>query len=846
MNPPLIVRRFRCLAGALLIAWASLLPSPAETGYDAWLRYERLEKGAARNYRDALPAAVVLLDQTEVGHTAREELVRGLRGMLGSTLRETNALPGEPAILLGTLAGIKRVAPQLGVVPTLTPDGFWLKTTAIGGRPCLVVAGATDRGLLYGVFALLRRINLNQTIHQLDLVEKPSAPIRFLNHWDNLDGSIERGYAGKSIFWDQGHVTTDLGRVRDYARLLASVGINGCSINNVNADSRVITPEFLPQVARLAEAFRPWGVKLLISLDFASPRKLGGIDTFDPLDPRAVAFWEKTVAEIYRIIPDLAGFVVKADSEGRLGPSQYGRTHADAANVIARAARPFGGVVCYRGFVYNHKMDWNDLHLDRATAAYDNFHPLDGKFETNVVIQVKHGPIDFQVREPVSPLLGDLPQTRQVIELQITQEYLGQQRHLCYLVPLWKTALDFDFQLGGPGTPVKALLAGRAAHHPAGGYVGVSNVGRDTNWLGHHLALANLYGFGRLAWNPDLGSRALAEEWTRQTFGPDPRMVKTIVDMEMDSWPAYENYSGPLGIGTLTDIIGVHFGPGVESSEHNGWGQWHRSDEHGLGMNRTVANGTGFIGQYPHAVAQWFESLDTCPDELLLFLHHVPYTHVLHSGKTVIQHFYDSHYTGAARAARLVSDWESLRGKIDEPRFNEVRERLQFQAGHAIAWRDAVCDWFAQKSGIADAAGRVGHHPDRFEAEVMQMEGYAPLKIIPWETASGGQAAQLVSTNRQGALHFGYPGKSGWYDLDVRYFDQNNGVSHFRLRVAGQLLDEWDAAANLPSRLPDGHTSTRRILAGVALRPGDEIRLEATSPGGETAVVDYVEITPAM
>jgi alpha-glucuronidase len=347
----------------------------------------------------------------------------------------------------------------------------------------------------------------------------------------------------------------------------------------------------------VAEVFRHWGVRMLLSLDFASPRRIGGVSTFDPLDPQAVDFWKKTVDDVYRAIPDLAGFVLKADSEGRLGPSQYGRTHADAANAIARAIKPHGGLLFYRGFVYNHKMDWRDLTLDRAKAAYDNFHRLDGKFEDNVIIQIKHGPIDFQVREPASPLFGGLEQTSMAIELQITQEYLGQQRHLCYLVPMWKEVLDFDLHAKGPGTPVKELAAGRTFNRPTGGFVGVSNVGRDTNWLHHHLAMANLYGFGRLAWNPGLSSRTIVEEWTRLTFGHDRKVVGTIVDMQLKSWPAYESYSGNLGIGTLTDIIHIHFGPAPESSEHNGWGQWHRSDEslhrNGHEIHRPIPGASG-------------------------------------------------------------------------------------------------------------------------------------------------------------------------------------------------------------------------------------------------------------
>ena len=484
--------------------------------------------------------------------------------------------------------------------------------------------------------------------------------MRWVDQWDNLNGTIERGYAGRSIFFDNGAVRDDLTRAGEYARLLASVGINGCAINNVNADLKMLTPEMIAQVARIADAFRPWGVRLAMSVDLSSPKVVGGLDTFDPLDSRVIAWWQKAVDQLYAQIPDFAGFVVKADSEGRAGPSQYGRTPVDAANVLARALKPHGGVLLYRAFVYNHHLDWNDPKADRARAAYDIFHPLDGKFDDNVIVQIKHGPIDFQVREPVSPLFAGLQKTNEAIELQITQEYTGQQRHLVFLVPMWKEALDFDLRADNRHTPVKEIVEGKAFHRPLGGFAGVANVGLDANWLAHPMAMANLYGFGRLAWNPDTTSQTIADDWTRLTFGNDSKVVSTIDGMLLSSWSTYEDYTGPLGLGTLTDILHSHYGPGIESAERNGWGQWIRADHEGVGMDRTVATGTGYIGQYPPEVASMYESLTTCPDQLLLFMHHVPYTYKLHSGKTVIQHIYDSHYEGAASAAKFVTDWQRL------------------------------------------------------------------------------------------------------------------------------------------------------------------------------------------
>ena len=516
-------RSFLLALAAVAFLFLCKQPACAETGYDAWLRYAPLG-GSARKY-DQLPISIVPLDNSAVSKSALDELFRGVRGMLGKKLQIAPNIGSADAIVLGKAGSVQKALAQFGSSSTFaTPsdEGFLIKTFDVSGKRTIAIVGGSDRGTLYGVFEVLRRIATGMPVDGVEVREDPAAPIRILNHWDNLDGTIERGYAGKSIFWDNGHVTQDLKRVRDYARLMASVGINGCSINNVNADARVVTPTFLPEVARIADAFRPWGVRMYVSLNFASPRDVGGVKTFDPLDPDAVAFWKKTVDEVYRAIPDLGGFVLKADSEGRLGPSEYGRTPADAANAIARALKPHGGILFYRGFVYDHKMDWRNLKNDRARAAYDNFHKLDGLFEDNVIIQIKHGPIDFQVREPASPLFGGLERTNMAIELQITQEYLGQQRHVCYTAPMWKEVLDFDMQAKGPGTPVKKLVSGKTFDRPTGGFVGVSNVGRDVNWLGHHLAMANLYAFGRLAWNPDLSAKQIADEWTRQTLWQRP------------------------------------------------------------------------------------------------------------------------------------------------------------------------------------------------------------------------------------------------------------------------------------------------------------------------------------
>ncbi len=711
-----ITAALRCTALKTAILYAAVfcataLPPrvAAETGAKAWLRYSALTPQAAKSY-ERLPRKTALLGDSLVLKTAQQELTDGVAQMLGLTLSSSGTVAGD-AIILGTLNELHALSPALHSPQELKVDGYWITQAKIRGSKCLVITAFNDRGVLYGVFAFLTKIALGESIAAISEVQQPYAPIRWVNQWDNLDGRIERGYGGASIFFADGKVRDDLTRAGQYARLLASIGINGCTINNVNAAPGVLEDGFIAQVRRIADAFRPWGVQLSLSVDLSSPEVVGGLDTFDPLDPHVTEWWSNKVGEIYRQIPDFGGFVVKADSEGRSGPSTYGRSHSDAANVIARALKQHGGVVFYRAFVYNHHLDWRNLKNDRAKAAYDNFHPLDGQFDDNVIVQIKNGPIDFQVREPVSPLFAGLCRTNETIELQITQEYTGQQKQLCFLVPMWKEVLDFDMRIDGNSTPVKDLVSGRVFHRPVGGFAGVANVGLDENWLGSPLAMANLYGFGRLAWNPNLSAETVVDEWTRLTFGGDPLVVKTITGLQLSSWHVYESYTGPLGAGTLTNILGNHYDPGPESSEENGWGQWHRADHNGIGMNRTIATGTGFIGQYPPAVQKLYETLADCPDNLLLFFHHVPYTYVLHSGKTVIQHVYDSHYDGAEEAAGFVAQWKTLQGHVDDERYRDILARFEYQAQEAVVWRDTICNWIYRLSGIPDQKGRVGNPP---------------------------------------------------------------------------------------------------------------------------------------
>ena len=862
--PPLsllISRRSRLPLWFFAFAFLSFcsFAAHAQTASQAWLKYR--PTGKPLN----VPTRVTTLGHGLVEQTAAIELRRGLLSLSGGTPLET----GPNEILLGTVQEMR--SHNSKSVVALEPDEYLISSTHGDLVREIEIIGGDERGVLYGVFAFLRGLSDGDDMSKANLRSRPAMPIRWTNEWDNADGSIERGYGGRSIFFDAGHVRTDLGPAVEYARLLASIGINGCNLNNVNNADVFSTPEMLQGIARIAEAMRPYGVHVALSADIASPQKIGGLSTYDPLDPAVKKWWTDKVNEIYSYIPDFAGFTVKADSEGQPGPASYGRSPADAANTLAAALAPHGGVVLYRAFVYNHHLDWRDPKADRARAAYDIFHPLDGKFAPNVIIQTKEGPIDFQVREPVSPLFGGIPKTNQAMELQVTQEYLGQQRHLVYIAPMWKEVLDFDMRVNGNSTPVKQIISGQSFHRPLGGMIGVACVGQD--WLGSPLALANLYAFGRLAWNPNLTPEQIAQEWTRQTISTNPAVVRTVTAMLMQSWPAYEDYTGPLGLQTLTDITGSHYGPNVEASERNGWGQWHKADHDGVGFDRTVATGSGYVGQYQPEVAKIYESTATTPDNLLLFFHHVPYTYKLHDGKTVIQYLYDSHYQGAEQAAQFVRDWESLKGRIDPDLYSDILPRLEYQAGHAIVWRDAVTQYFLKLSGIPDVTGRTGHYPNRLEAEDAHLTGYKIIDVSPWEDASHGKAVTCSTSPDKSDLKgtgfsphesspegkgasapegnlictadFTYNGKPGRFNIAVQYFDLRGGTARFQLVINGQPAASWSADDTFPSRRPNGDNSTRHIVHEVALKPGETIRVQGTPDAADPAAIDYVEFLPA-
>ena len=584
----------------------------------------------------------------------------------------------------------------------LGTEGYRIVETEEGYK----IESASPAGYLYGMYGL-HRLLTTQNEAGFPYESVPDQSIRMIDHWDNFDGSIERGYAGESIFYDHNTFRGDMELIRQYARLLASVGINAVLINNVNVhrpETFFVTGEALAEIRRISDVLAAYGIKTYLSVNFAAPITVGRLKSADPLEPEVASWWEETVKRIYEEIPDFAGFVVKADSEGEPGPFTYGRNHDDGANMLARAAGPYGGVIIWRCFVYDCSQDWWNREADRARAAYDIFEPLDGRFLDNVILQIKNGPIDFQIREPVSPLFGALKKTNQILEFQITQEYTGHQRDICYLVPMWKETMDFDTK-HGKGLTVKEAVRENSPVRGRSGIAGVGNVGMDANWTGSKLAQANLYGFGRLVWNHEVSAEAIAEEWVRQSFCLTEEKCGKLAAVLTTSRDVYEAYTCPLGVGFMCKPA-VHYGVDIDGYEYDRWGTYHYADRDGVGRDRTVKTGTSYTRQYSDARFSEYEDLSSCPDELLLFFHHVPYTHVLHSGKTVIQHIYDTHFEGVERVREYQAVWESLKDSLDEESYLNMKERLVWQLENAVSWRDQVNTYFYRKSGIPDEKGR--------------------------------------------------------------------------------------------------------------------------------------------
>ncbi|SFU94899.1 alpha-glucuronidase [Butyrivibrio sp. M55] len=584
----------------------------------------------------------------------------------------------------------------------IAEEGYLVK----GEKSGITLKASDENGVIYGVFAILRKLGARVAVEEISEEAAPSNPLRMMNHWDNMDGSIERGYSGESFFFENDEMYINE-RTVDYARFMASVGINGIVINNVNvkgAATYLITDRFFDKVKELQDVFADYGIKLYLSINFAAPIELGGLEVCDPLDEGVIAWWQAKSKEVFEKLPGFGGYLVKADSEGRPGPFTYGRTQADGANMLADAVAPYGGIIIWRCFVYNCTQDWRDYKTDRARAGYDYFKDFDGEYHDNVILQIKNGPMDFQIREPISPLLGGLTKTNQLLEVQIAQEYTGHQIDLCYLMPMFKEVLEFRTYCSEKNDTVADVVSGRMMGNKLAGMAAVINTGNDFNWTGNDLAAANLYGFGRLAYNTELGADEIAREWVALTFDMDKASEDKLVDMLMRSRDIYEKYTSPLGIGWMVTPH-VHYGPSVDGYEYSRWGTYHRADHKGIGVDRSD-KGTGYAQQYYEPNASAYNDPEKCPEELLLFFHHIPYTWKLKSGKTLIQYIYDSHFEGEDGAEKLAEDWNSLKDFVDPDVFARVAARFELQVANAKEWRDQVNSYFYRKSDIADEQGR--------------------------------------------------------------------------------------------------------------------------------------------
>ncbi|WP_019604702.1 alpha-glucuronidase family glycosyl hydrolase [Teredinibacter turnerae] len=663
-----------------------------EDGYRLWLKYDVLsDRQSLKTYRKQLRSIYVAGDSATTT-VIRDELSHALSGLLGKQPKFVDTI-GKHALVVGTPTSSADIRDaDLPELKGLGKEGFVIKSLKLSGKPVTLIAANTDVGALYGTFHLLRLIQSEQPLSELAVTEKPKIDVRVLNHWDDMDRHVERGFAGESI-WDW-HKLPDYTyqRYYDYARANASIGINGTVLNNVNANAITLTPHYLDKVEALADLFRPYGIKVYLSIKFSSPQLIGGLKTSDPLDPTVQQWWKDKVEEIYMRIPDFGGFLVKANSEGQPGPGDFGRTHAEGANLLADALAPHGGVVMWRAFVYA-----NEKNEERSKQAYSEFKPLDGKFHDNVLIQVKNGPIDFQPREPFSPLFGATPKTPMMMEFQITMEYLGFSTHLVYLGTMYEEALQSDTYAKGKGSTVAKVVDGSLFNNHISGIAGVSNIGTDRNWTGHIILQSNWYVFGRLAWDHELTAANIADEWVRMTLSNDEKVVSTVKDMMMRSREITVNYMTPLGLHHIMGV-GHHYGPGpwVKDLGREDWTSvyYHKADKDGIGFDRSPT-GVNSVEQYFSPLKEEYAKPETTPEELLLWFHHLPWDYTVKStGRDLWDELVQRYYQGAADVTQMHTQWRSLKGELDPLQYHQVDMALTIQEKEARWWRDACVSYF--------------------------------------------------------------------------------------------------------------------------------------------------------
>jgi alpha-glucuronidase len=700
----------------LVAALYVLISSYAENGYNLWLRYNLIEnKNLLLSYRNSI-SNINIPGTSATIQAAKDELNMALEGLLGKKVVFGNEIKNH-SLLIGTpknsstIAGLK-LDKQLA---SCGSEGFAIVTTKSSNSNITVITANTDIGVLYGVFYFLRLMQTNENIEKLSIVSAPKIKYRLLNHWDNLNRTVERGYAGFSI-WDW-HKLPDYidQRYIDYARANASIGINGTVVTNVNANAMVLTKEYLEKVAALANVFRPYGIKIFLTARFSAPIEIGKLKTADPLNAEVQQWWKNKVDEIYSYIPDFGGFLVKANSEGQPGPQDYKRTHADGANMFADALKPHGGIVMWRAFVYS-----NETPEDRLKQAYAEFKPLDGKFRDNVAVQVKNGPLDFQPREPFSPLFGAMPNTPLFIEYQLTQEYLGFATHLVFMAPLFKEVLNADTYEKGSGSTVAKVLDGSLEGHALTGMAGVSNIGNDIDWTGHPFGQSNWYTLGRLSWDYNLSSRQIADEWIKQTFSNKKALVDTVEKIMLASREALANYMTPLGLHHIMGY-GHHYGPApwFDKASRADWNPtyFHRADEKGIGFDRTE-KGTNFLSQYAPEVRKKFEDVNTCAEEYLLWFHHIAWDHKMKSGRTLWEELCYKYYLGVEEVRNMQREWKSVEPYVDKQRFKQVSMLLAIQEKEAVWWRNSCLLYFQtfSKMQIPEGYEKPDHTLEYYES----------------------------------------------------------------------------------------------------------------------------------
>jgi alpha-glucuronidase len=678
------------LSAILLLHFLCLGILHAEDGYRLWLRYDKIDNQVLLQRYRGLISSIKMEGSSATLEAAKQELVTGLSGLLGSKVTDVAAIR-EHSLVVGPISS-PAIASTGIETRGLGDEGFLITHGKIGGKNCIIVTGNSDVGVLYGCFRLLQLIQQHRRIDENAVTGSPKIKLRMLDHWDNMNRSVERGYAGFSLWkWHllPGYIDQ---RYIDYARANASIGINGTVVNNVNANVLMLSADYLVKVKALADVFRPYGIKVYLSAKFSAPIELGKLKTADPLDEEVKAWWKKKVDEIYTYIPDFGGFLVKANSEGQPGPQNYKRTHADGANMLADALAPHNGIVMWRAFVYS-----NETPTDRTKQSYDEFKPFDDQFRKNVLVQVKNGPLDFQPREPFHPLFGAMPHTPLMMEFQLTQEYLGQGTHLVYEAPLMKEVLGADTYRPGKGATVAKVIDGSLDGHQLTGIAGVSNIGDDRTWTGHPFGQANWYAFGRLAWDHDLSSDQIADEWIRMTFGNNPTLVSNTKKLMLGSRETMVHYMTPLGLHHIMGD-GHHYGPSPWS-DRLGRADWnpvyyHRADSVGIGFERT-AKGSNALEQYAPEVRKMYEDLTTCPETFLLWFHHVPWTYRMRSGNTLWEELCKTYYGGVTEVRKMQADWNGMKGLVDKERFDHVKMLLSIQEKDAVWWRNACLLYFS-------------------------------------------------------------------------------------------------------------------------------------------------------